>query len=132
MEQSTSKEVDGPESDLMETQAMEKEVGKTTISPEVLHKIARLTTLSVQGVSRMASYRGRMEKALSKDDSKGIKVEIRDNQAFVDIFVVLMSNFNVRDVSREIQSRVSRAISEMVGMKVGGVTIHVIDIDFNA
>lgn len=116
----------------METQAMEKEVGKTTISPEVLHKIARLTTLSVQGVSRMASYRGRMEKALSKDDSKGIKVEIRDNQAFVDIFVVLMSNFNVRDVSREIQSRVSRAISEMVGMKVGGVTIHVIDIDFNA
>jgi uncharacterized alkaline shock family protein YloU len=37
----------------------------------------------------------------------------------------------VRDVSREIQSRVSRAISEMIGMDVGGVTIHIMDIDFN-
>ena len=33
-------------------------IGKTTVSPEVLHKIVRLTTLSVQGVSRMASVGG--------------------------------------------------------------------------
>lgn len=116
----------------MEPLAMEKEVGNTTVSPEVLHKIARLTTLSVQGVSRMAGYRGSLEKLLSKDELKGVKVAIRKNQAFVEIFVALMSNYNVRDVSREIQSRVSRAISEMVGMEVGGVTIHVMDIDFNA
>jgi uncharacterized alkaline shock family protein YloU len=116
----------------MEPLAMEKEVGSTTVSPEVLHKIARLTTLSVQGVSRMACYRGSLEKLLSKDELKGVKVAIRNNQAFVEIFVALMSNYNVRDVSREIQSRVSRAISEMVGMEVGGVTIHVMDIDFNA
>ena len=116
----------------MEPLAKEKEVGNTTVSPEVLHKIARLTTLSVQGVSRMACYRGSLEKLLSKDELKGVKVAIRNNQAFVEIFVALMSNYNVRDVSREIQSRVSRAISEMVGMEVGGVTIHVMDIDFNA
>ncbi len=116
----------------MEPLAMEKEVGNITVSPEVLHKIARLTTLSVQGVSRMACYRGSLEKLLSKDELKGVKVAIRNNQAFVEIFVALMSNYNVRDVSREIQSRVSRAISEMVGMEVGGVTIHVMDIDFNA
>jgi uncharacterized alkaline shock family protein YloU len=111
---------------------MEKEVGKTTISPEVLHKIARLTTLSVQGVSRMAVYRGSLKKVLGKEEFQGVKVDLREGKAFVEIFVVLMSNFNVRDVSREIQARVSRAISEMVGMEVGGVTIHVMDIDFNA
>jgi hypothetical protein len=32
-------------------ESLAKEVGKTTISPEVLHKIARLTTLSVQAIS---------------------------------------------------------------------------------
>ena len=116
----------------MEPLAMEKEVGKTTISPEVLHKIARLTTLSVQGVSRMACYRGSLEKMLGKDEFKGVKVQIRDDKAYLEIFVVLMSHFNVRDVSREIQSRVSRAITEMVGMEVGGVTVHIMDIDFNA
>ena len=116
----------------MEPLAMEKEIGKTTISPEVLHKIARLTTLSVQGVSRMALYRGSMEKFFGKDEFKGVKVHIRDDEAFVDIFVILMNHFNVRDVSREIQSRVSRAITEMVGMEIGGVTVHIMDIDFNA
>ena len=38
---------------------------------------------------------------------------------------------NVRDISREVQTRVSRAITEMVGMEVGGVNVHIIDIDFN-
>ncbi|QRN83831.1 Asp23/Gls24 family envelope stress response protein [Chloroflexota bacterium] len=111
---------------------MEKEVGKTTVSPEVLHKIARLTTLSVQGVSRMACFRGSLEQRLGKDELKGVKVQIKDDKVHLDIFVVLMSHFNVRDVSREIQSRVSRAITEMVGMEVGGVTVHIMDIDFNA
>jgi uncharacterized alkaline shock family protein YloU len=115
----------------MKSLATEKDVGKTTVSPEVLHKIARLTTLSVQGVSRMVSFRGSLEQVLGKEEYKGVKVQVKDNNVFVDIYVILMSNQNVRDVSREIQSRVSRAISEMIGMDVGGVTIHIMDIDFN-
>jgi len=112
--------------------ATEQDVGKTSISPEVLHKIARLTTLSVQGVCRMASYRGNLEKLLGKEDYQGVRVQIKDRMVFVEIYVVLMSDMNVRDISREIQSRVSRAISDMVGMEVGGVNIHIMDIDFSA
>jgi len=115
----------------MEMYSMEKEVGNTTISPQVLQKIARLTALSVQGVSRLANPAGNLGQILSKDEDKGAKIHIQEEGVFVDVYVVLMSNFNVRDVSREIQSRVSRAISEMVGMDVGGVNIHVMDFDFN-
>jgi len=107
-------------------------IGKTTVSPEVLHKIVRLTTLSVQGVSRMASVGGSLEQIFGKDELKGAKVQIKDNSVFVDIYVVLMSNINVRDISREIQSRVSRTISQIIGMDVGGVNIHIMDIDFSA
>jgi uncharacterized alkaline shock family protein YloU len=115
----------------METYSVEKEVGKTTISTQVLQKIARLTALSVQGVSRLANATGSLGQILSKDEDKGAKIHIQDESVFVDVYVILMSNYNVRDVSREIQSRVSRAISEMVGMEVGGVNIHVMDFDFN-
>lgn len=115
----------------MESRMMEKDVGLTTVSPEVLHKIARLTTLSVQGVSRMASFRGNLEQILGKEEFKGAKVQVKDGEVFVDIYVILMSDFNVRDISREIQARVSRAISEMIGMSVGGVNIHIMDIDFS-
>lgn len=115
----------------MEPLAMEKEIGKTTVSPEVLHKIARLTALSVKGVSRLASFRGRLGQFLSKEDFQGARVQIENDEVYIDIYVVLMSNINVRDVSREIQARVSRAVSEMVGMTVGGVNVHIMDIDFN-
>lgn len=116
----------------MDTYAAQEDVGKTTISTEVLHKIARLTALSVEGVSRMASFKGGFEKFLGKEEYEGVKVQIKDDMVFAEIFVVLISGMNVRDISREIQSRVSRAISEIVGMEVGGVNIHIMDIDFSA
>jgi len=116
----------------MNSTSVEKEVGKTTVSLEVLHQIARLTTLSVQGVSRMASIRGGLEKVIAREEFKGVKVQISEGKVFIDVYVVLMSDMNVRDISREIQARVSRAISEMIGMEVGGVNIHIMDIDFSA
>jgi uncharacterized alkaline shock family protein YloU len=116
----------------MNSTTEEKDVGKTTISPEVLHKIARLTTLSVQGVSRMSNIRCYWDQILGREEHKGAKVQIKDGKVYVDVYVVLISDMNVRDISREIQARVSRAISEMIGMDVGGVNIHIMDIDFNA
>lgn len=110
----------------------EKDFGKTTISPEVLHKITRLTTLSVQGVSRMAILQKSVRQLFNHEDHQGAKVVIKDDRVFVDVFVVLMSDMNVREISREIQERVSRAITEMVGLAVGGVNVHIMDIDFNA
>lgn len=114
----------------MTTYPTENDIGKTTVSPEVLDKIARLTALSVEGVSRMANIQSCLQK-FSGDDNGGVKIDIRDDHVFVDVYVVMISDINVRDVAREIQSRVSRAISEMVGMDVGGVNIHIMDIDFN-
>ena len=116
----------------MNTVEKQDKVGNTTISTEVLHKIARLTTLSVDGVSRMASFRGSFEKILGKEEYEGVKVQIKEGMVYADVFVILISGLNVRDISREIQTRVSRTISEIVGMEVGGVNIHVMDIDFSA
>jgi len=110
----------------------DKNIEKTTISPAVLHKIALLTTLSVQGVSRMASSKTSVNQIFNRQEDKGARVLVKDGKAFIDVYVVLMNNMNVRDISREIQSRVSRAISEMLGMEVGGVNIHIMDIDFTA
>ena len=115
----------------MSSTNVDDDIGKTTISPDVLHKIACLTTMSVDGVSRMASSKMNIEQILGSEEYKGAKVQIKDGMVFADIYVVLMSGRNVRDVSREIQSRVSRAISEIVGMDVGGVNIHIMDIDFS-
>jgi uncharacterized alkaline shock family protein YloU len=46
------------------------------------------------------------------------------------VHVIPQKDVNLREVSRNIQQQVSRAIEEMVGMQVGSVNIHIEDIDY--
>lgn len=104
--------------------------GKTTIAPDVLVTIVRLTVLGVPGVSKLATNPSEVERWFSKNISEGIKVTVEGNAVYADIYVILKPDLNVREVSRNIQSQVTRAISEMVGMEVGRINIHVEDIDY--
>lgn len=104
--------------------------GKTTIAPDVLVSIARLSCLKVPGVSRMATGSSSVNKLFSKIAREGVHVDVQDDTVYVDLYVILQANVNVRDVSRNIQQEVARAISEMVGMQIGQVNVHIEDIDF--
>jgi len=95
-----------------------KTYGKTTIAPDVLVSIAQLATLGVDGVSHLTA------------GSRDVNISVEDNVVYVDLYVVLKRNYNVRDVSHNIQNQVARSISEMVGMEIGRINIHVEDINF--
>jgi uncharacterized alkaline shock family protein YloU len=104
--------------------------GKTTIAPEVLVSIARLTTLDVAGVSHLTSPAGNIGRFFKQPYSDGVKLLVEDEMVFLDLYVVLKRDTNIRDVCHTIQNRVTRAIHEMVGMEVVRVNIHVEDIDY--
>jgi uncharacterized alkaline shock family protein YloU len=106
--------------------------GKTTIALEVLVTIARLTTLSVDGVSRMATVPSDMNRLFKRGVSEGVKINVDEDMVYADLYVILKQDFNVRDVSHNIQANVSRAISEMVGMDVGKINVHIEDIELTA
>lgn len=105
--------------------------GKTTIAPEVLTSIAKLTALSVEGVSRLASIPSDVNRFFNRNVIEGIKINVDDGTVYADIYVILSQDVNVREVSHNIQLKVSRAISEMVGMEVGKINIHVEDIELH-
>ena len=105
--------------------------GKTTVAPDVLINIAALTTLSIDGVSRMSANPSGVNRLLNRGQfSDGVRVTIENSTVSADIHVILNSEVNIRQVSRNIQREVARAISEMVGMTVGKINIHIEDIDF--
>lgn len=103
--------------------------GKTTIAPDVLLTIARLTALSVPGVARLASVSGGVDTIFKGVVDGGVRVVVDHGIVNVDIYVILQRDVNVREVCRNIQAHIARAISEMVGMEVGRVNIHVEDIN---
>lgn len=108
----------------------ERPPGKTTVSPDVLVSIARLSALGVNGVSRMAPISGGVNRLFRKGANEGVRIEVEDDTVFADIYLVLKEDVNIREVSRNVQQQIARAIEEMVGMDVGHIDIHIEDIDY--
>ena len=99
--------------------------GKTTIAPDVLISIAKLTALSVPGVKKLSEQPADVASIFSTHRSDGVRIEVENNTVYADLFLVLSGDVVVRDVCKKVQEQVSRAITEMVGMDVGRVNIHV-------
>ena len=104
--------------------------GKTTLAPEVLLTITRMTALGVEGVGYLAQVPGGFDRIFKHGSDNGVQMTIEDGIVYIELYIVLKKNVNVREVSRNIQAQVSRAISEMVGMEVGHVNVHIEDIDY--
>jgi uncharacterized alkaline shock family protein YloU len=103
--------------------------GKTTVSPDVLVTIARLSALSVPGVSRMAQVPGGVNRLFKRGIGDGVRIEVQENVVAANLYLILKQNVNIREVSRNVQHQVARALQEMVGMDIGGIEIHIEDID---
>lgn len=103
---------------------------KTTVAPDVLVTIARLSALSVPGVSRMANVTGGVNRLFKRGVHDGVRLEVKDNTVFANLYLILKNDVNIREVSRNVQSQVARALQEMVGMEIGEIEIHIEDIDY--
>ncbi|GAB4504314.1 MAG: Asp23/Gls24 family envelope stress response protein [Anaerolineales bacterium] len=110
----------------------ERPPGKTTVSPEVLIGIAKLAALGVPGVSRMAPVSGGVNRLFRRGAGDGVRLDVQENSVSVDLYLVLKEGINIREVGRNVQQHVTRAIQEMVGMNVGQVNIHIEDIAYEA
>ena len=105
-------------------------LGKTTVAPDVLVTIARMSALSVPGVSRMAQVTGGVNRLFKRGTNDGVRIEVEDNTVVASLYLILKKDVNIREVSRNVQQQVARALQEMVGMEVGDVEIHIEDIDY--
>jgi uncharacterized alkaline shock family protein YloU len=103
--------------------------GKTTVSPDVLVTITRLSALSVPGVSRLAHVPGGVNRLFKRGMGDGVRIEVEDNVVVANLYLILKENVNIREVSRNVQHQVARALQEMVGMDIGGIDIHIEDIE---
>ena len=104
--------------------------GKITVAPDVLVTIARMAALSVPGVSRMAQVTGGVNRLFKRGTNDGVRIEVEDNTIVASLYLILKKDVNIREVSRNVQGQVARALQEMVGMDVGDIEIHIEDIDY--
>lgn len=108
------------------------ELGKIQIAPEVLEIIAGLAAHEVEGISHLSgSLVGDIaERFGRKNLGKGVRVEIGQKEAALDISVVVKFGYRIPEVARNIQENVRNAIESMTGLSVVEVNVHVIDVEF--
>lgn len=104
--------------------------GKITVAPDVLVDIARMSALSVRGVSRMAQVTGGVNRLFKRGVNDGVRIAVEDNTIVASLYLILNPDVNIREVGRNVQQQVARALQEMIGMDVAEIEIHIEDIDY--
>lgn len=108
------------------------DMGNIQIAPEVIEVIAGLATIEVEGVAGMSGgFAGGIAELLGRKNlSKGVKVEVGQKEAAVDVSIIIEYGSKIPRVSSDIQRSVKQAIETMTGLDVVEVNVHIHDVHF--
>ncbi|SHI69644.1 Uncharacterized conserved protein YloU, alkaline shock protein (Asp23) family [Dethiosulfatibacter aminovorans DSM 17477] len=101
--------------------------GQVKISDEVISIIASIAASEIEGVNSAASgfVDGLSSLFTKKSYTKGIKVELKDNDAVIDMTITIDYGFKIHDVAEQVQSKVKREVENMTGLNVTKVNVIV-------
>lgn len=107
------------------------QVGDVRIADEVVAIIAGLATTEVEGVSSMAGNITNeiVSKLGMKNLSKGILVEVMENEVKVDVAINIAYGYSIPEVSAKVQDKVKSAIENMTGLTVAVVNVRIASVD---
>jgi len=108
------------------------EYGEVKIVDDVVATIAGLAATEVEGVAGMsAGFVGGIAEILGKKSlSKGVKVEVKEKIANIDLYIIVEYGTKIPDVAWKIQENVKKTIETMSGIIVNEVNIHVQGVSF--
>lgn len=116
----------------MEEPMDHSDLGQIRIANEVVGVIAGLAATEVEGVAGMSGgIAGGIAEILGRRNlSRGVKVEVGEKEAAVDLFVIVEYGVRIPEVAWNIQQNVKRAIESMTGRDVVEVNVHVQGVHF--
>lgn len=109
-------------------------IGEVQIADEVVTIIAGLAATEVDGVASMAGNitNELVSKLGMKNLSKGIFVEVLDNEVKVDVAINIAYGYSIPEVSKKVQDRVKSAIENMTGLNVAVVNVRIATVDMSS
>ena len=107
-------------------------LGSIRIADEVVSIIAGLAATEVDGIAGMSGgIAGGIAEMLGRRNfAKGVKVEVGEKEAAVDLYIIVKDGVRIPDVALAAQENVKQAIETMTGLSVVEVNIHVQGVGF--
>ncbi|RKO62026.1 Asp23/Gls24 family envelope stress response protein [Caldibacillus debilis] len=109
-------------------------LGKIEIAPEVIEVIAGIAASEVKGVATMRGNfaTGVAERLGKKSHSKGVRVDLSNNQIIIDVYCVLNFGVSIPKVAKEIQENIRQALLNMTGLETDEINVHIVNINFES
>ena len=103
------------------------ELGNIHISEEVLAVIAAAAVLEVEGIGGLAANLGTdLAELLGKKNlSRGIHIQVEDENVTVDLSILVKYGYPIPDVARAVQEAVAGSIEATSGLTVAAVNVNV-------
>ena len=109
-----------------------EEVDQVQIADDVIAVVAEIATLEVDGIVATTAGKGDFMQALSgKKRPKGVKVEVAEDEVFIDLGVVVKYGAKIQKICKEAQEKVKNSVETMTGLNVVSVNIHVVGVHFD-
>ena len=107
-------------------------LGSVRIGDEVVSMMAGIAALEIPGIAGMSGglVGGIAELLGRKNLSKGVKVEVGEKEARVDLYIIIKYGERIPDVAIAVQENVKKQIETMTGLSVIEVNVHVQGVDF--
>lgn len=111
---------------------VEKKGDSVRIADEVVAIIAGLAATEISGVAAMSGglVGGIAERLGKKNLSKGVKVEVGEREAAVELSIIAEYGVRIQDTALKIQENVRTAIESMTGLNVIAVKVNVQGVGF--
>ena len=105
---------------------------KVKISEEAVASIVGLAAAQIKGVAAMSGSMasGLTEKLGKKNLTKGVKVEIDDQEVHLALYIFVEYGVRIPKLALDIQNQVRDTVQTMTGLKVKEVNIYVQGITF--
>lgn len=112
----------------------EEKIGAVQIADDVVAMIASLAATEVEGVSAMAGNitNELMSKVGMKSLTKGVKVDVIENNVIIDLAVTMEYGYNIPATSQKVQAKVKAAVENMTGLNCTDVNIRIAGINMKA
>jgi len=107
-------------------------LGSVRIGDEVVSMMAGIAALEIPGIAGMSGgIAGGIAELLGRKNlSKGVKVEVGEKEARVDLYIIIKYGERIPDVAIAVQENVKKQIETMTGLSVIEVNVHVQGVDF--
>ncbi len=108
------------------------DMGTVKISEEVVAIISGVAATEVPGVAGMSGgIAGGIAEILGRKNlSKGVKVEVGEKEAAIDLYIIVEYGARIPEVAWDIQEKVKTTVQNMTGLNVVEVNIHVQGVNF--